>query len=198
MGSFPVINLFGKRTESFTRTDIEKAMHAYANQFRCIETTGKNRIAFDDQDYEVLRKQALFYDSKRSHVMALWFSSEGKRTVAPVAKLMLDAEGKSVIRYKDKDPFNLRRSNIELISHQAAHFKEKKPLTASGLTPTSIYKGVSWSKFAKKWRAYITTDGTLNHLGYFSVEEDAAEAYNEAAKAAWGEAYSNLNVLPTK
>jgi hypothetical protein len=151
---------------------------------------------FDDQDYEVLRQQNLFYDNIRHHVMAVWIA-DGKRIVAPIAKLMLDVEGKSVLRYKDKDPLNLRRNNIEFINHQTAHYKQNKPKTASGKTPTSKYKGVSWSKFAKKWVAYIKGVEKKQHLGYFIVEEEAAKAYNDAAKAAWGEEYSNLNILPT-
>jgi hypothetical protein len=190
-------DLFGIRAESFSSDDLTQAMSIYANQFRWVETTCKKRILFDDKDYGVLRQQGLFYDENRNHVMAVWHSSKGKKTAAPVAKLMMDIEGKSVIRYKDNNPLNLKRENIECITHQIAHYKEKKARTSSGETPTSIYKGVSWSKFAKKWSAYINLNGKKSHLGYFVVEEDAASAYNEAAKENWGEQYSNLNILPT-
>lgn len=128
--------------------------------------------------------------------MALWYSKEGKRTVAPVAKLLMQAEGKAIINFKDKNPLNLRRSNIELINHQKAHFKQKKQKTANGATPTSIYKGVSWSKFAKKWSASIKINYAKKHLGYFAIEEEAAKAYNEAAIEFFGKEYSELNVLP--
>lgn len=45
----------------------------------------------------------------------------------------------------------------------------------------SGYRGVSWYKLSNKWRAAISIDGRLRHLGYFDHAEEAAKAYNEAA-----------------
>jgi len=59
---------------------------------------------------------------------------------------------------------------------------------------SSIYKGAHWNKHANKWRARIWTDGKLIHLGYFDIEEDAARAYNAAAKLAFGE-FAKLNAI---
>lgn len=59
---------------------------------------------------------------------------------------------------------------------------------------SSIFKGVSWSRFAKKWAAYIKTKGKKIHLGYWIKEKDAAEAYNKAAKKYFGK-FAYLNVL---
>lgn len=191
-----IINdFYGKRADSFSRNEVMNVMRLFANQFKWIKTTCGKAIEFDDFDYDVLRQQAVFFDNRRQVVMALWISSKGKRTIAPVAKLLLGAEGNAVIHYKDKNPLNLRRSNIELISHQKAHFKQKKQKTANGEIPTSIYKGVSWNKFAKKWSAYIKEDEGKKHLGYFFREEDAARAYNDAAIETFGKEYSELNVI---
>lgn len=188
-------DLFREKTEEFTSQDMMKAMRVFANQFRWIKTTCGRYIEFDDFDYEVLRQQDIWFDEQRQSVMALWISKERKRVVAPVAKLLLGAEGKTVIHYKDRNPLNLRRDNIELISHQIAHYKEKKQKTYSGNKPSSIYKGVSWNKFANKWSASIKLDYKKKHLGYFLSEEDAAKAYNESAIENWGIEYSELNVF---
>lgn len=188
-------DLFGKRADNFTLNDVEKVMRVFADQFRWVKTTCGKNIQFDDFDYEVLRQQDIWFDEQRQAVLALWISKEGKRIVAPVAKLLLEAEGKTVIHYKDRNPLNLRRDNLELISHQKAHYKEKKQRTANGNIPSSIYKGVSWNKFANKWSASIKLDYKKKHLGYFLSEEDAAKAYNEAAIENWGTEYSELNVL---
>jgi hypothetical protein len=57
---------------------------------------------------------------------------------------------------------------------------------------TSKYKGVSWQKHAKRWIAQIETFEKARYLGSFLTEEDAAKAYNIAAKETWGEfAYLN-------
>jgi len=46
---------------------------------------------------------------------------------------------------------------------------------------TSHYKGVSWFKSTKKWRANIYINKKQKSLGYFDVEKEAALAYNRAA-----------------
>ena len=46
----------------------------------------------------------------------------------------------------------------------------------------SKYKGVWWSKQKSKWVSEIRVDNKKFHLGSFSDEEEAARAYDEAAK----------------
>lgn len=58
---------------------------------------------------------------------------------------------------------------------------------------SSKYKGVCWHKGARKWVSSITKDGHTTHLGCFTDEWEAAQAYNQAAKDAFGE-YANLNI----
>ena len=51
----------------------------------------------------------------------------------------------------------------------------------------SGYRGVTWHKPLKCWRAQIETGGKGYHLGYFDDPEDAHEAYLSAAKFLFGE-----------
>jgi hypothetical protein len=51
---------------------------------------------------------------------------------------------------------------------------------------SSQYKGVSWSKIAKKWKAEITINGKLIFLGYFHKEVAAARMYDARAVARRG------------
>lgn len=53
-------------------------------------------------------------------------------------------------------------------------------------TNTSGFKGVSWSKNMKKWKAQITVNYKNTVLGHFDKIEDAARAYDEAAKERFG------------
>jgi hypothetical protein len=41
-------------------------------------------------------------------------------------------------------------------------------------------KGATFNKNAKRWRAQITINGKTNHLGYFSSQQEAHEAYLKA------------------
>ncbi len=47
-------------------------------------------------------------------------------------------------------------------------------------TTTSEYIGVSRSKRTREWRSVIRINGKQRHLGYFSSEEDAHNAYQAA------------------
>ena len=55
--------------------------------------------------------------------------------------------------------------------------------TASGKKKgSSKYVGVSWNKRYSKWNAKILYKGKSKHLGDFKFEEDAARAYQDAAR----------------
>jgi hypothetical protein len=58
---------------------------------------------------------------------------------------------------------------------------DKAPSNCSG------YKGVSWSKKEKKWRAQITHDKKVLFLGSFVNPKVAAQAYDKAAVELFGE-----------
>lgn len=57
-------------------------------------------------------------------------------------------------------------------------------ITASN---TSGYKGVSWFKKTRKWRARITVNKKERTLGYFDMKEEAHEFYCLAADMLHGE-----------
>lgn len=60
---------------------------------------------------------------------------------------------------------------------------------------TSGFKGVSWATHANRWRALITHESSLRHLGYFGTPEDAGRAYDAAATRLKGE-FARLNFPP--
>jgi hypothetical protein len=54
-------------------------------------------------------------------------------------------------------------------------------------TGVSQYKGVCWYKQGETWAAQIMIHRKRIHLGCYDSEEDAAKAYDEAAKLYFGE-----------
>lgn len=52
---------------------------------------------------------------------------------------------------------------------------------------TSGFKGVTWHKKNRKWRAVIKVDGGQKHLGMFDTLEAAYAAYCKAALHYFGE-----------
>lgn len=74
------------------------------------------------------------------------------------------------------DKLDNRLSNIELVTTRENGNKKH-------LKHSSIYTGVSWNKWAKKWSSQISIKRKTIHLGYFKNEFDAHLAYqNELIK----------------
>ena len=68
-------------------------------------------------------------------------------------------------------PSDNRICNLRLASHA-----ENGQNLALSRRNTSGFHGVSWSKFAKKWHAYIRINNVNKHLGHFKNIEDAVAA----------------------
>ena len=70
-----------------------------------------------------------------------------------------------------------RRDNIRICTISQNQMNRK--VNSEG---SSIYKGVTWHKRAKKWTSQIVVGRKLKYLGLFTSERTAAFAYNLAAK----------------
>lgn len=57
---------------------------------------------------------------------------------------------------------------------------------------SSGFKGVSWEKARRSWRARISHGGRKIHLGLYPSPEDAARAYDDRAREFFGE-FATLN-----
>jgi hypothetical protein len=85
--------------------------------------------------------------------------------------------------------FDNRRANIRacLPSENTKNRKISK-------NNKSGYKGVIWSKKGTAWSASIGVNNKRLHLGYYQTKEEAAMAYNNAAKILHGE-FAKLNII---
>lgn len=84
--------------------------------------------------------------------------------------------------HKNRNTLDNQRSNLRPCSRSQNNQNRSK---STGLT--SRFKGVSWFKPAKLWRASIKLLGKQHSLGYFHDEKKAAEAYDKAAIEKFGE-----------
>ena len=95
------------------------------------------------------------------------------------------------VDHRDRDIFNNMRSNLRECT-------KPQNVANRGLQSnnTSGYKGVHFNKQHGKWQAKLTrtVDGIQHtkHLGFFSIPELAALAYNRAAKQIHGD-FASLN-----
>ncbi len=94
------------------------------------------------------------------------------------------------VDHRDGDGLNNRRANLRV----ADHAQNMQNTVGRPTGRKSSFKGVSpgVGSMEGKWRASIQVAGQQQHLGHYSTERDAAEAYNEAAEQAFGE-WARLN-----
>ena len=84
--------------------------------------------------------------------------------------------------------FDYRKENLIVCSLQ----ERQTMLPKLRRDTSSKYRGVSYSKTSKRWRAGITVKGKSINLGDYKSEKSAALAYNEASQKFFGEnAYQN-------
>ena len=83
-----------------------------------------------------------------------------------------------------------RIENLREATNQQNQFNRKSKKDSS-----SQYKGVSWYKLSKKWRAGYQHKSKLYHIGLYETEEEAAEAYRKATEHLHKE-YANYGQSP--
>lgn len=87
----------------------------------------------------------------------------------------------SFIDHIDGNRRNNRLNNLRLASSGQNQRNQRKVRHET----TSKYKGVKL--VGKRWRAYITYNYKMLHIGYFNTEEVAAKAYDRMARELHGE-----------
>jgi hypothetical protein len=88
--------------------------------------------------------------------------------------------------HKSSDGLDNRRCSLREATHQQNSANSKHRLGASG------YRGVSWHRLTNKWQAQISNSLGKKYLGTFLDKEEAARAYDTAAKERYGE-FARLN-----
>ena len=151
-------------------------------------TQGKVALV-DDADFERLSQWKWSAQKTRSYWYAKRNTSRqtGKRIVYMHVEIMQPPTGVK-IDHKDHDGLNNQRYNLRYSTHaENVHNRKNQRGNKSG------YKGVHWNKRKGKWQATVTVNYHQIYLGLFTRAEDAARAYDRAARTHHGEfAYLNF------
>lgn len=150
----------------------------------------KNHVAIvDSQDAERV-KQLKWHSSVRPHtVYAL--AAPTRKTHVYLHRFILGAKPGEHIDHIDGNGLNNTRTNLRVVtrSQQSCNTRKGKGQIRKG---TSKYKGVYLNKARGRYYAKIHIKGTCIGLGSYQIEEEAARAYDAAAKQFFGE-YARLN-----
>jgi len=146
-----------------------------------ISTTKGFTALVDNEDYPILSRYKWYaHSNKRGHVYPRTWTGKGGQRMFMHAMIL--GEYKGIVDHINGNGLDNRKANLRIAtySENGANRRISKKNNTSG------FKGVSWYKPHKKWRAGICFDGKCKHLGYFDSKEEAAEAYNKAAKGVFG------------
>lgn len=145
-----------------------------------ILTTGET-VLVDDDDFEKLKTRKWYGEPvvrKMSVRMYAKTVIDGKHI--KMHRIILEAKPGQIIDHKDGNGLNNQKHNLRFCS-SSDNQKNKKPYGRSK------FKGVSWHK--GKWLARINENGKQRSLGRYHTEEEAALAYDKAAKETGNEFY---------
>lgn len=141
----------------------------------------------DDTDHQWLSQWKWHY-----HCMgyaARHIRCNGKRTTIAMHQMILNPPLGLEPDHINGNGLDNRRSNLRLCTRRQNNMNAKKQAGCS-----SIYKGVSWHKHSRQWRAQIRINSQQHHLGLFNDEREAAIVYDKAALEHFGE-FAWLNII---
>ena len=151
-----------------------------------IESVGGEIVLVDDVDYEHLSQFNWYVEHGNRECSNVFRYQRFSTTRIPMPNEILGLMSNLEIKHKDGNGLNNRLSNLRFapraLQNAFLGLRRKK---------TSKYKGVSKGALTKKkgqrWQATITKNGEARYLGYFGSEEEAARAYDAAARETWGD-----------
>ena len=148
-------------------------------------TKGKFALV-DEQDYEPLSKYFWCYTRQG-------YAEATQRKLYDINRIMhrnMFPPTELEVDHINGDKLDNRRANLRLATREQ-NSKNLRPQKGRK------YKGVYYRKKFDNWVASISLDKKLIYLGVFNTDDDAARAYNEAAKRMHGE-FAWLNPVPEK
>ena len=138
-------------------------------------TQGRYAIV-DDEDYKYLNKYKWCFGSNDYAMRVV-----DKETIL-MHRVINKTPESMITDHINHDKLDNRKNNLRTCTKAQNRINAKM-----NKNNNSGYKGVTWNKLGRKWRAYIRINGKSKHLGYFDNKEEANKAYNIISKKYFGE-----------
>lgn len=158
-----------------------------------LQLSDGNIALVDDADYALVSRYR--WHTTRTHgrgrrIARLYarYHDNANHCFILLHRLVLNAPPGVMVDHINGDGLDCRRSNLRFCtrSQNGQNSRGRRVSSASG------FKGVSWHKQVKRWRAEIQAEGHCKHLGCFDEPKDAARAYDRAALKYFGD-FARLN-----
>ncbi len=122
----------------------------------------------------------------RGSYAARWLGTGSMRRTLYLHRELLDAPAGSDVVHLNDDGLDNRRANLQLGSRSQSSARRHT------VSPTTGFRGVYRSR--DRYQAQLTVAGKRRTLGLFNNAEQAARAYDQAARAAFGP-FARLNFV---
>ena len=140
----------------------------------------------DDGDYERLVQSGFrWYLLPNNGIDYVY--GYGPETTCALHRFILNAKSGELVDHKDRDGLNNQRSNLRIANRTQNQANRK-----INCNNKSGYKGVYFCTYNFRYRAQIRYNGKNIRLGRYRTAEEAALAYDKAAKKYFGE-FARLN-----
>lgn len=137
----------------------------------------------DDEDYDELIQHPWFVFPAKWTFYAVREKTEGgRRKKIFMHRAILKAPLGQDVDHRDGDGLNNQRMNLRFATNsqnQANRIRLKQNISGR--------RGVSWNRQRKRWQALICKDRKCMFLGDFAEIDEAARAYDAAARKLFGE-----------
>lgn len=152
-------------------------------------------ILIDTADFELVSsipdRWSIQKGGYRLYAVSNVIQPDGSLQSTPLHRFVLQPPKGVNVDHINRDGLDNRRSNLRLDTNN-----KNSSNTKLSKRNKSGYRGVCWSKVAKKWHCQISHKNTVHYLGLYSDAEEAARAYDEAARKFHGE-FATLNFPDT-
>lgn len=153
---------------------------------KLIELTNGKLAIVDDADYPFL--SAYKWCAYISHRKRIWYASssiKGKTTI--MSRFIMGYPKGLTVDHINGNGLDNRRCNLRLAT-QSQNAKNRR----KNYNSRSLYKGVTFHTQRNRWLARIQNNKRKVSLGLYGSQEEAARAYDAAAKELHGD-FAKLN-----
>jgi hypothetical protein len=172
-----------------SRQVADKAHNGIFSMTKQISISRGMTVTVDDSDFDSVKNYRWFAVPGYSTWYAMRWEGgrKNRKHILLHRSLMGITDGSILIDHKNGNGLDCTRSNMRVCTKEQNSYNRGKQKSN-----TTGYKGVYQDKKESFFSAQIGFNGKRIRLGYFKTKEEAAHAYNEAAKKYHGE-FAKLN-----